>query len=80
MRRPFSTYLYKNTDLQINYHYNVIAIVNRTPKQLSLGDMLDAFLEHREDVVIKRTRFDLRKKNERMHIVEGLIKSPLDSR
>lgn len=68
-------YLYKNTDLQINYHYNVIAIVNRTPKQLSLGDMLDAFLEHREDVVIKRTRFDLRKKNERMHIVEGLIKA-----
>lgn len=68
-------YLYKNTDLQVNYHYNVIAIVNRTPRQLGLGDMLDAFLEHREDVVCKRTRFELRKKKERMHIVEGLIRA-----
>lgn len=67
-------YLYKNTDLQTYYHYNVIAIVNRTPKQLSLGAMLDAFLEHREDVIIKRSRFDLKRKKARLHIVDGLIR------
>lgn len=67
-------YLYKNTDLQVNYHYNVIAIVNRSPKQLSLGQMLDAFISHREEVVIKRSKFDLKKKKDRLHIVEGLIK------
>lgn len=66
-------YLYKNTDLQTYYHYNVIAIVNHTPRQLSLADALDAFVGHREQVVIKRSRFELDKANKRMHIVDGLI-------
>lgn len=68
-------YLYKNTDLQTYYHYNVIAIVNQTPRQLGLAAMLDAFLAHREDVIIHRTQFDLKKKQERLHIVEGLIRA-----
>lgn len=68
-------YLYKNTDLQTYYHYNVIAIVNRTPKQLSLIDMLDAFLAHREQVIIARSQFDLNKRQARLHIVEGLQKA-----
>lgn len=68
-------YLYKNTDLQIYYHYNVIAIVNRTPKQLGLEAMLDAFLAHREEVIIARSHYDLARRQSRLHIVEGLIKA-----
>lgn len=68
-------YLYKNTDLQTNYHYNVIAIVNRTPRQLSLIGMLDAFLKHREQVIIARSQFDLARRQARLHIVEGLQKA-----
>lgn len=68
-------YLYKNTDLQTYYHYNVIAIVSQTPKQLGLAGMLDAFLKHREEVIINRSRYDLKKKKARLHIVEGLIRA-----
>lgn len=68
-------YLYKNTDLQISYNYNVIAIVNKCPVQLGLIGMLDAFIKHREDVVIRRSRFDLDKKEKRCHVLEGLIKA-----
>lgn len=55
-------YLYKNTDLQISYNYNVIAIVNKAPVQMSLAMMLDAFINHREDVVIRRSKYDLASK------------------
>ena len=68
-------YLYKNTDLQISYNYNVIAIVNKAPVQMSLAMMLDAFIAHREDVVIRRSKYDLSAKKERVHILEGLIKA-----
>ena len=68
-------YLYKNTDLQISYNYNVIAIVNKAPVQMSLAMMLDAFISHREDVVIRRSKYDLSAKKERAHILEGLIKA-----
>lgn len=68
-------YLYKNTDLQISYNYNVIAIVNKAPVQMSLAMMLDAFIAHREDVVIRRSKHDLVSKKERAHILEGLIKA-----
>ncbi len=68
-------YLYKNTDLQISYNYNVIAIVNKAPVQMSLAMMLDAFINHREDVVRRRSTFDLKAKKERAHILEGLIKA-----
>ncbi len=68
-------YLYKNTDLQISYNYNVIAIVNKCPIQLGLAGMLDAFIAHRQDVVLRRSRFDLDKKEKRCHVLEGLIKA-----
>lgn len=65
-------YLYRNTDLQSYYHYNVIAIVNRTPRQLSILQMLDAFIAHRDEVIINRSNYDLKRKKDRLHIVEGL--------
>ncbi len=68
-------YLYKNTDLQVYYHYNVIAIVNRTPRLLGLKEMLDAFLAHREEVVLARSQYDLKRRQDRLHIVEGLIRA-----
>lgn len=68
-------YLFKHTDLQISYNYNVTAIVNRTPVVLGLGPILDAFLQHREEIVIKRSQFELNHRTKRAHIVEGLIKA-----
>ena len=52
-------YLYKNTDLQVSYNYNVIAIVNKRPMQMGLAQMLDAFIAHRESVVRRRSEFEL---------------------
>ena len=66
-------YLYKNTDLQVSYNYNMIAIVNKTPVQMGLQQAIDAFLAHREDVVLRRSKHDLKTKKERAHILEGLI-------
>ena len=68
-------YLYKNTELQISYNYNMIAIVNRRPMQLGLIPILDAYIEHQRDVVTKRTKYDLNHAKNRYHIVEGLIKA-----
>lgn len=68
-------YLYKNTDLQVSYNYNVVAIVNKRPMQLGLAAMLDAFIAHRKDVVTRRCRYDLDKMEQRCHILEGLIKA-----
>ena len=68
-------YLYKNTDLQINYSYNNVAIVNHKPVLMSLPAALDAFIEHRRDVVLNRSRFLRDKKQARLHIIEGLIKA-----
>lgn len=68
-------YLYKNTKLQISYSANTIAIVNQTPKLLSLADCLDAFIAHREDVVTRRSKYDLASYQKRLHIVRGLIKA-----
>lgn len=68
-------FLYKNTDLQVSYNYNVIAIVNKRPIQMGLAPMLDAFIEHRRVVIEKRSRFDLDKKEKRCHILQGLIKA-----
>ncbi len=68
-------YLYKNTDLQISYHFNMVAIKDKTPKQLNLQMMLEAYIDHQKDVVTRQSQFDLRKANERSHIVEGLIKA-----
>lgn len=67
-------YLLKNTDLQISYNFNMVAIVNRRPKLLGLAAALDAFIVHEKSVVRRRTEFDLNHAKARFHIVEGLIK------
>jgi len=68
-------YLLKNTDLQKNYNFNMIAIDNRKPKQLGLVSILSAFIAHRRDVITRRSQFRLEKANQRLHILEGLIKA-----
>ncbi|WP_430785729.1 DNA topoisomerase IV subunit A [Virgibacillus flavescens] len=68
-------YLYKNTDLQVTYHFNMVAIKDKTPKLLSLPQMLDAYIFHQKEVVTRQTNFELKKANERSHILEGLIKA-----
>ncbi len=68
-------YLFKNTDLQINYNFNVVAIVNHRPKQLGLLAILDAFIAHQKEVILRRTTFDLEHAKARLHIVEGLLKA-----
>ncbi|MCD7914097.1 MAG: DNA gyrase subunit A [Tannerellaceae bacterium] len=65
--------LYKLTALQSSFSMNNIALVNGRPKQLNLKHMIKAFVDHRREVVIRRTKFDLRKAEERAHILEGLI-------
>ena len=68
-------YLMKNTDLQVNYSYNMIAIVNRRPMQVGVVEVLDAYIAHQREVITRRTKFDLEHAKARMHIVEGLIKA-----
>ncbi len=68
-------YLLKNTDLQIGYNFNVVAIVNHRPKQLGLLAILDAFIAHQKEVILRRTTFDLEHAKARLHIVEGLLKA-----
>ncbi|MCI8671758.1 MAG: DNA topoisomerase IV subunit A [Bacilli bacterium] len=67
-------YLFKNTDLQISYNYNMVAIVNRVPKTLGILEILDAYIAHNREVILNRTKFDLAANEKAMHIVEGLIK------
>ena len=68
-------YLYKNTDLQVYYSYNNVAIVNHKPVLMSLAGALDAFIEHRRSVVLNRSIYLRDKKKARLHIVQGLIKA-----
>ena len=68
-------YLYKNSDLQISYNYNMVAIVNRRPMTLGILQILDAYIAHQREVVTKRTEYDLSFAKKRLHIVEGLIKA-----
>ena len=65
--------LFKMTDLQSSFSVNNIALVNGRPQTLNLKHLLEAFVDHRHEVVIRRTRFDLAKAEERAHILEGLI-------
>ena len=65
--------LFKMTELQSSFNVNNIALVHGRPRLLSLKDLIRLFVEHRHEVVIRRTKFDLRKAKERAHILEGLI-------
>ncbi len=67
-------YFYKNSDLQINYNYNMVAISNRTPMTLGVIQIIDAYIKHLDEIITKRTEFDLKTAMKRMHIVEGMIK------
>ncbi len=67
-------YLFKNTEMQSSYNFNMVTIVNKCPKQLGLIGMLDAFIAHQKEVITRRTKFDLETAKKRLHIVEGLIK------
>ena len=68
-------YFYKNSDLQVNYNYNMVAIVDRCPETLGIIGILDAYIKHFEEVITKRTNFDLETAKKRMHVVEGMIKA-----
>ncbi|MEH7305672.1 DNA topoisomerase IV subunit A [Neobacillus drentensis] len=68
-------YLYKNSDLQVTYNFNMVAIHKKHPKLMGLRELLDAYIEHQKEVVTRRTQYDLNKARERQHIVEGLMKA-----
>lgn len=68
-------YFYKNTDLQIYYNYNNVTIIDKRPVQVGLCGLLDAFIDFRKDVVLRRSRFELDKMEKRIHIIEGLMKA-----
>ncbi|MFO0746324.1 MAG: DNA topoisomerase (ATP-hydrolyzing) [Myxococcota bacterium] len=68
-------FLFKKTDLQINYHFNLVTIARNTPVQLGLKAIIEAFVQHRRRVVLKRSAHEHEKKSKRIHEVEGLIKA-----
>lgn len=68
-------YFYKNTDLQKNYNYNMVAIKNKRPVCMGIIEILDGYIEHQIEVITKRSLYDLKKAQERKHIVDGLIKA-----
>lgn len=66
-------YLFKYTDLQINYNFNMVAIDNFTPRQVGIVPILSSYIAHRREVILARSRFDKEKAEKRLHIVKGLI-------
>lgn len=68
-------YLYKRTELQVTYNFNMVAISERAPKLLGLKEILDSYIAHQKEVVYKRSEFDLDRAQKRMHIIEGLMKA-----
>ncbi len=68
-------FLYKNTDLQITYNFNMVAISDRRPKLLGIKEILSSYISHQQEVVTRRSAYELRQAKKRMHIVEGLIKA-----
>jgi topoisomerase IV subunit A len=68
-------YLYKHTECQIYYNYNLVTIINQRPTQSSLLSILDAFIAFRKDLVLRRSKFRRQKIVQRMHILEGLVKA-----
>lgn len=67
-------YLFKHTDLQVNYHYNMVAILNHRPEQVGIIPILKTYIYHQKDVVTNKTNYDLKRASIRLHIVEGLIR------
>ena len=74
-RELIINYLLKNTDLQVAYNYNMVAIVNRRPMTLGVIEILDAYIAHQKEVITKRTNFDLKTFKHELHINEGLVKA-----
>ena len=68
-------YLLKNTEMQVSYSFNMIAIVNRRPKLVGILEILDAYINHQVEVITRRSKFDLEHAKIRMHIVDGLLKA-----
>lgn len=68
-------YMLKNTDLQVTYNFNMIAISGRRPTLMSLPMLLDAYIDHQKDVITRRSEYDIKKAKDRLHIVEGLMKA-----
>ena len=68
-------YLLKNTDMQVSYSFNMIAIVNRRPKLVGILEILDAYIAHQKEVITRRSEFDLAHAKKRMHIVDGYLKA-----
>ena len=68
-------YLLKNTELQVSFNYNMVSIVDRRPMTLGIIPIIDAYIAHKREVVVKRSEFDLATARKEMHIVEGLIKA-----
>ncbi|MEH7386726.1 DNA topoisomerase IV subunit A [Bacillus sp. JJ1521] len=68
-------FLYKNTDLQVTYNFNMVAILDRRPVLMSLPMILDAYINHQKEVITNRSHYELEKARERQHVVEGLIKA-----
>lgn len=72
---PILQFLFKNSDLQVTYNFNMIAIHNRRPTMMTLPMMLDAYIAHQKEILTKRSQYDLKKAHARLHIVEGLMKA-----
>lgn len=68
-------YLLKKTDLQVTYNFNMVAIVNKAPRQLGLKAILEAYIAHQREVVTFRTQYELEKLEDRAHVLEGLVKA-----
>jgi DNA gyrase subunit A len=68
-------YLYKHTELESTFHYNMVGLVDGVPQTLSLKSILEVFIQHRKDVVKRRTQFELNKAKDREHILQGLKKA-----
>lgn len=68
-------FLYKNSDLQVAYNFNMVAINHKRPELMGLRELLSAYIDHQKEVVTRRSQFELKKASERQHIVEGLMKA-----
>ncbi|MDT8861126.1 DNA topoisomerase IV subunit A [Alkalihalobacillus sp. MEB130] len=68
-------YLLKNTDLQVTYNFNMVAIANKAPKLMGLQSLIQAYIDHQKLVFTRRAKYDLKKAQDRQHIVQGLIKA-----